>query len=996
MTATVSGKMVYRLAEGGADMVSLLGGKGAHASEMARIGVPVPPGFVITTETSLEYFRQGRRLPDGLWEEIVRHVHVLEEQTGRRFGDAGNPLVVSVRSGAPVSMPGMMDTILNMGVTDATAGGLAKMMGDERPALDAFRRLIQGFGDVVLGIPKARFETVLEAAKERAGAEFDYELQPDALQELIGEFKGIIQETTGEPLSDDPWVLLKAAVEAVFNSWNNPRAITYREFQGISHDMGTACIIMAMVFGNLGDDSGTGVLFSRNPGSGERGLYGEFLPNAQGEDVVAGIRTPQRIQALRTAWPEIYDQIDETARQLEAHYKDVQDIEFTVERGKLYILQTRSAKRTASAAVRIAVELAGEGVLTQEQALGRVEAGEVSAVLMPHFVAEAKAAAIKEGRLLAEGVGASPGAASGVVVMDPDRVAAVAEGGQRVILVRQETSPDDVHGIIKSDGVLTSRGGMTSHAAVVTRGLGKPCVVGCEELRFESDGRATARGKSISEGDVISLDGATGEIFVGDVEAVAPRPDELAELNTLLGWADGVRRLQVWANADTPEDAHRARANGAEGIGLCRTEHMFFAEERLRHIRRLLAIGPEASQLIRRVSELEEALENAPASEREAMRQRLEEARAQCDSSEAVQGFHTELAELERFQTEDFYGIFKAMEGLPVVIRLLDAPLHEFLPDYGELVQEVAELTRRIEGDNRVDVWLNKGRDLVNRSASELEKLAVGKRMMDWLSERMSLPQQEDEAELRAELEEKERTLELVAHLRESNPMLGHRGCRVGLTMPEIYEMQVRAIVTAGCRLAKEGSPVRAEIMIPIVSHVNELKWLRPRLRAVASKTREALGIYVTYLFGTMIEVPRAALTADEVATEAEFFSFGSNDLTQMTFAFSRDDAESKFLNHYVETEILPRNPFNTLDTRGVGRLMRMATEAAREVDPDFPIGICGEHGGDPRSVAFCNELGLNYVSASPFRVPVARLAAAQSALGQITTGDGSQQPRLL
>ncbi|MXY59674.1 MAG: hypothetical protein F4Y96_04185 [Chloroflexi bacterium] len=429
MTATVSGKMVYRLAEGGADMVSLLGGKGAHASEMARIGVPVPPGFVITTETSLEYFRQGRRLPDGLWEEIVRHVHVLEEQTGRRFGDAGNPLVVSVRSGAPVSMPGMMDTILNMGVTDATVGGLAKMMGDERPALDAFRRLIQGFGDVVLGIPKARFETVLEAAKERAGAEFDYELQPGALQELIGEFKGIIQEATGEPLSDDPWVLLKAAVEAVFNSWNNPRAITYREFQGISHDMGTACIIMAMVFGNLGDDSGTGVLFSRNPGSGERGLYGEFLPNAQGEDVVAGIRTPQRIQALRTAWPEIYRQIDETARQLESHYKDVQDIEFTVERGKLYILQTRSAKRTASAAVRIAVELAGEGVLTQEQALGRVEAGEVSAVLMPHFVAEAKAAAIKEGRLLAEGVGASPGAASGVVVMDPDRVAAVAEAG---------------------------------------------------------------------------------------------------------------------------------------------------------------------------------------------------------------------------------------------------------------------------------------------------------------------------------------------------------------------------------------------------------------------------------------------------------------------------------------------------------------------------------------------------------------------------------------
>ena len=984
MTATASGKMVYRLEEGGAEMVSLLGGKGAHASEMARIGVPVPPGFVITTETSLEYFRQGHRLPDGLWDEIVRHVHTLEEQTGRRFGAPENPLVVSVRSGAPVSMPGMMDTILNMGVTDTTIAGLAQMMGDDRPALDAFRRLIQGFGDVVLGIPKARFETTLEAAKQRAGAAFDYELQPDALRGLIAEFKGIIEEASGAPLSDDPWTLLQAAVEAVFNSWNNPRAITYRDFQGISHDMGTACVIMAMVFGNLGDDSGTGVLFSRNPGSGERGLYGEFLPNAQGEDVVAGIRTPQRIQTLRTAWPDIYEQIEETARRLETHYKDVQDIEFTVERGKLYILQTRSAKRTAAAAVRIAVELEAEGLLTQEQALGRVEAGEISAVLMPHFEAEAKVEAVQAGRLFAEGVGASPGAVSGVVVMDPDKVAAIEDGGQPTILVRQETSPDDVHGIIRAHGVLTSRGGMTSHAAVVTRGLGKPCVVGCEELRFDADGSATARGRTIAEGDVISLDGATGEIFAGKVQTVAPRPGDLAELNTLLGWADAARRLQVWANADTPEDAQRARANGAEGIGLCRTEHMFFAEERLRHIRRLLAIGPDASQLIRRVDELEAALENAPASEQGAMRKRLDEARAARDASETVQGFHAELAELERFQTEDFYGIFKAMEGLPVVIRLLDAPLHEFLPDYAELSQEVAELTRRLMGDRRMEAWLREGQELLNRSASELEQHPAGKRVIEWLSAAALPEHAEDEERLRAELEEKEQTLALVAHLRESNPMLGHRGCRVGLTMPEIYEMQVRAIVTAGCRLAQEGAAVRAEIMIPIVSHVNELKWLRPRLRAVASRTREELGIHVTYLFGTMIEVPRAALTADEVAMEAEFFSFGSNDLTQMTFAFSRDDAESKFLNHYVETEILPRNPFNALDTRGVGRLMRMAVEAARAVDPAFPVGICGEHGGDPRSIAFCNELGLDYVSASPFRVPVARLAAAQSALGQI------------
>ena len=984
MTTSSLGKMVYRLAEGGADQVSLLGGKGAHASEMARIGIPVPPGFIITTETSLEYFRLGRRFPNGLWDDIVAHVHLLEEETGRRFGDPETPLIVSVRSGAPVSMPGMMDTILNMGVTDATVDGLTKMMQNERTALDAFRRLLQGFGDVVLGIPKDRFETTLEQAKKQAGVEFDYELQPDALRQLIDDFKAIIAEATGEPVSDDPWVLLKQAVQAVFDSWNNPRAITYRNYQGISHDMGTACVIMAMVFGNLGDDSGTGVLFSRSPATGERLLYGEFLPNAQGEDVVAGIRTPQRIGTLQATWPQIYREIEETARRLETHYTDVQDIEFTVERGKLYILQTRSAKRTASAAVKIAVNLAEEGMLTKEQAIGRMDASEVSFVLMPHFVTEAKEGAIREGRLLAEGVGGSPGAVSGKAVMDPDRAVEMANAGHDVILVRHETSPDDVHGIIRSKGVLTSRGGMTSHAAVVTRGLGKPCVVGCEELHVDNDSRtATARERSISEGDVISIDGSTGEVFLGEVAAIEPQPSELAELNTLLGWADAARRMQVWANADTPEDAERARANGAEGIGLCRTEHMFFAGERLPHIQRLLAVGPEASNLIKRADELEAALVNAPASDREAMAKRLEAIRHERDTSEAVQEFHAELSELERFQTDDFYGIFKAMEGLPVVIRLLDAPLHEFLPGHADLAAEVAELNRRIHGD-RLTAWVHRGREIASRSMHELEKRQVGKRIVEWFSEHVEVPQPEDEAALRAELEEKERTLALVEHLRESNPMLGHRGCRVGLTMPEIYEMQVRAIVTAACRLTQEGSSVNPEIMIPIVSHVNELKWLRPRLRAVASRTRESIGTYVTYLFGTMIEVPRAALTADEIATEAEFFSFGSNDLTQMTFAFSRDDAEAKFLNHYIDTEVLAQNPFNSIDIAGVGKLMKMATEEARRVDPHFPIGICGEHGGDPVSVAFCHDLGLDYVSASPFRVPVARLAAAQSALGQI------------
>lgn len=988
MATTSVGKMVYRLDEGGADMVSLLGGKGAHASEMARIGIPVPPGFVITTETSLEYFRLGRLFPEGLWNEIVSHVTELEAQTGRKFGDPDNPLVVSVRSGAPVSMPGMMDTILNMGVTDATVAGVAHMMGDERPALDAFRRLIQGFGDVVLGISKDRLEQVLTGAKDDAGVEFDFQLEPEALRGVIARLKAIIEEVTGEAFPVDPWVLLRAAVEAVFDSWNNPRAITYREFQGISHDVGTACVIMAMVFGNLGEDSGTGVLFSRSPATGEKTLYGEFLANAQGEDVVAGIRTPQRIASLRDSWPGVYREIEERARALEAHYKDVQDIEFTVERGKLYILQTRSAKRTASAAVRIAVELVEEGVLSREQAIGQVEASDISAVLMPHYLPQAKADAIAEGRLLAEGVGGSPGAASGIAVMDPDRAVEKANQGHRVILIRHETSPDDVHGIIRAAGVLTSRGGMTSHAAVVTRGLGKPCVVGCEEMHFEPDGfSAVARGRTISEGDTVSIDGSTGEVFVGSVQSIEPQPDELAELNTLLRWADDVRRLQVWANADTPEDAAKGRANGAEGLGLCRTEHMFFAEERLPHIRRLLEVGPEASDLIRAVAQLTEALANAPASERVSLTAKLENAKHQVAIAPSVKHFHAELSKLEEFQAADFYGIFKAMEGLPVVIRLLDAPLHEFLPDYAELLQEVTELERHIESINQIGGWIERGKDVLAELGQDVQMQPASQRLADWLSEPGALAHSlASQGRLRDELKQKQETLELVERLRESNPMLGHRGCRVGLTMPEIYEMQVRAIVMAACRLTEEGSTIRPEIMIPIVSHVNELKWLRPRLRAVASATREAIGVHVTYLFGTMIEVPRAALTADEIAKEAEFFSFGSNDLTQMTFAFSRDDAESKFLNHYVGTDILPKNPFNTLDIGGVGKLMRMATAEARRINPEFSIGICGEHGGDPASVAFCNELGLNYVSASPFRVPVARLAAAQSQLGQLGT----------
>jgi pyruvate,orthophosphate dikinase len=934
MSTVTSGKMVYRLAEGSAQMVDLLGSKGAHACEMVRIGISVPPGFVITTEACREFYRLERNMPDGLWASIVDNMHLLEKQTGKRFGDPTNPLIVSVRSGSSVSMPGMMDTILNMGVTDDTLGGLAAMMNDERPALDAHRRLIQGFGNVVLGIDKDRFDVLLVELKRKEGVEFDHELDPRALRELIDGFKHIVVETIGHSLPGDPWELLRHAIEAVFVSWNNPRAITYRDHEGISHDLGTGCVIMAMVFGNLGADSGTGVLFSRSPASGENTLYGEFLPNAQGEDVVAGVRTPLRIASLKAEMPDVYRQVQETARRLEAHYRDVQDIEFTVEKGKLFMLQTRSAKRTPMAALKIAVDFVSEGVLDRAEAIGRISPEDLTSILMPRFETAAKQAFVEKGSLLAQGVGGSPGAASGVVVMDPDRAVELAETGTKVILVRPETSPDDVHGIIKAQGVLTSHGGMTSHAAVVTRGLGKACVVGCGELHFNMTNRtATSRGMTITEGDLISIDGATGEVFLGEVPSEVPHPDELSELKDLLRWADQVRTLQVWANADTVEDAVRARENGAEGIGLCRTEHMFFGEDRLPHIQRLLTVGGEASRLLREVETLGQRLAQAPALDQEQLRLRLAQVETNLRESESVKGFYEELGNLERFQSEDFYGILKAMESLPVVVRLLDAPLHEFLPNHEALLLEVEHL--KSLGDTNGAY-------------------------------------------------EKERMLDLVDALRESNPMMGHRGCRVGLTMPEIYEMQVRAIVSAACRLIKEGFDVRPEVMIPIVSHANELKWLYPRLEKVASETRLALGIDASYKFGTMIEVPRAALTASEIAGQVQFFSFGSNDLTQMTFAYSRDDAESKFIRHYVESEILPANPFETLDMDGVGRLMRLAVEEGRAVNPELEIGICGEHGGDPKSVAFCHKLGLNYVSASPFRVPVARLAAAQSALGQL------------
>ena len=935
--------MVYRLAEGSADMVALLGSKGAHASEMARHGIPVPAGFVITTEACREYL-ELRRFPEGLWESIVEHVHTLERDSGRTFGGDTEPLIVSVRSGAAVSMPGMMDTILNMGVTDATCGALASMMGDRRPALDAYRRFIQGFGSVVLGIDRAKFERLLDEAKASAGLTFDYELSPEALTNLVERYKGVVEDESSAPMSQDPWELLRQAVEAVFTSWNTPRAIAYRDHEGISHDLGTGCVVMAMVFGNLGPDSGTGVLFTRSPATGERTLYGEFLTNAQGEDVVAGVRTPARIAELAQEMPEVYAQVEETARTLEAHYQDVQDIEFTVERGKLYILQTRTAKRTAAAAVKIATDLVAEGALTREQALRTIAPEDIPKLLLPRFDAAATAEASAGGRLFAEGMSGSPGAATGVIVMDPDRAVELAAAGTKAVLVRHETSPDDVHGIMAAEGVLTARGGMTSHAAVVTRGLGKPAVVGCEALTFDGI-MVSAGGVTLTEGDVISIDGGTGEVFAGEIPTREPQPDELADLNTLLGWADSARRLGVLANADTPEQATQARKYGAEGIGLCRTEHMFFDPARLPHVQRMLAAGPEASRLQRQVENLRIRLEAAPASEREPLTRRVAQAEAELGASDTERVFRQELRQLEAYQTADFYGILQAMEGLPVVIRLLDAPLHEFLPKYEELLLEVADLHR------------SEDQGAQSRLQQEIAR-APGE-----------------------SLDEKERTLALVESLRESNPMLGHRGTRVGLTMPEVYEMQVRAIFTAAAHLAKEGVSVKPEVMIPIVSHVNELRWLHPRLAEVIEQTLANEGVDVPYKFGTMIEVPRAALTAAEIAGEAQFFSFGSNDLTQMTFAYSRDDAEAKFLRYYVDQEVLTHNPFESLDTSGVGRLMRMATEEGRVANPSLVVGICGEHGGDPKSIAFCHELGLDYVSCSPLRVPVARLAAGQSAL---------------
>lgn len=865
-------------AEGGASMKQLLGGKGANLAEMVRLGIPVPPGFTISTEVCKYYYDHGKTYPEELKEQVLEAVKELEEATGKVFGSPENPLLVSVRSGAAVSMPGMMDTILNLGLNDETVEGMIKSTNNPRFCYDAYRRFMQMFGDVVLNIKHEYFEEELNKVKAEKGVKLDTDLDADDLKKVVERYKEVYKKA-GHEFPQDPWNQLWKAIDAVFGSWMNERAIKYRELNGIKEGslLGTAVNVVAMVFGNMGEDSGTGVAFTRDPNTGEKKYYGEYLPNAQGEDVVAGIRTPYPLTKLEEMMPDVYKQLLDIFEKLEKHYRDMQDIEFTIERGKLYLLQTRTGKRTPFAAVRIAVDMTEEGVITKEEAIMRVSPDHIETLLHPYFEPETK----KNASLLAKGIAASPGAATGIIVFDPaEAERMVKEENKQVILVRPETSPEDIAGMAAAEGILTSTGGKTSHAAVVARGMGKPCIVGCEAMEVdENAGVIRIDGKEIKEFSWLSIDGTTGEVFDGKLATVKPQGLE-GPLAKILQWADEIRKLGVRTNADTPRDATVARNFGAEGIGLCRTEHMFFEEERIPVVRQMI------------VAKTKEQREIA-------------------------------LEKLLPMQQEDFVGLFKAMEGYPVTIRLLDPPLHEFLPKEDEDIKALAE-------------------------------------------------------EMRLSYEELKATVE---ELHEFNPMMGHRGCRLSITYPEIAVMQTKAIIGAAIQVLKEeGKTVIPEIMVPLVGHINELKYLKKIITETADKMIEEAGVDLQYKVGTMIEIPRAALTADEIATEAEFFSFGTNDLTQMTFGFSRDDY-GKFVKEYIEKGILEVDPFQKLDRTGVGQLVKIGTEKGRATRPNLKVGICGEHGGEPSSIEFCHITGLDYVSCSPYRVPVARLAAAQAAI---------------
>jgi pyruvate,orthophosphate dikinase len=877
----------------------LLGGKGANLAEMVRLGIPVPPGYIVTTEACNACLAAGGSKPKGLWDQEQEAMKAIEEAAGKKFGDPKNPLLVSCRSGAKFSMPGMMDTVLNIGLNDEIAVGLVELTKDERFVFDCYRRLVQMFGSVVMGIPDEMFEDVIADARSKANVNTDAELTADDWKAVTQEFKIIFRRRTHRNFPDDPYQQLNLATEAVFKSWNGKRAVDYRNAAGIAHDLGTAVNIQAMVFGNLGADSASGVALTRSGTTGEKQIEGDFLINAQGEDVVAGIRITNDLAYMRQEMPALYSEFAHITDRLEQHYREMQDVEFTIEKGKLWMLQTRDGKRTAQAAVRIAVEMAEEGLISREQAIGRVTPEQVDFFLHPQFDHQAKNTARSAGNLLAAGLNVSPGAAVGVVALDADMAEKwAAKDGKAVIMVRPETKPDDVHGMLAAEGILTSRGGRTSHAALVARQFGKPAVVGVAALKIDLGARQIrVNDQIIKEGDWISIDGTIGEVYTGKLDTIVPEVED-PWLVKLLSWADDYRRLGVWANADRPEDARRGRNYGAEGIGLCRTEHMFFEAERLPLVHRMI-------------------MTDLPVERSEA------------------------LDALLPFQRDDFAGLFRVMDGLPVIIRLIDPPLHEFMPNHVDLISELADLKIRL------------------KHAGTLGEIN----------------------ELLEQIKEKDRVLKRVESLREDNPMLGTRGVRLGILIPELTTMQVRAIFEAACTVKEEGVDVRPEVMIPLTSHVNELKVQREVLEAEAQKVMTKQGIEIDYKFGTMIELPRAALTADKIAEYADFISFGTNDLTQTTFGISRDDAETGFLIEYMENGILPDNPFATIDREGVGELMDIAVKKGRAVNPKLECGICGEHGGDPQSISICHELGLTYVSCSPFRVPVARLAAAHAAL---------------
>jgi pyruvate,orthophosphate dikinase len=886
-------KRVYLFEEGDKSMRDLLGGKGANLAEMTNIGLPVPPGFTITTATCMEYYENGKKLPTALNDDIRKAVSHVEKQMDRQFGGNRRPLLVSVRSGAKFSMPGMMDTVLNLGLNETTIAALIEETGNPRFVYDAYRRLIMMLSDVAFGLSKHHFDNeIFQQYKNRVGAKTDLDLTADQLKEICTQFLGYVGSHAGREFPSDPFEQLSLAIEAVFASWNNNRAIVYRRTEKIPDDIGTAVNIQSMVYGNAGDDCGTGVAFTRDPSTGEKAIFGEYLMNAQGEDVVAGVRTPVPISHLAHQNPTIYQEFIKICDRLEDHYKDMQDIEFTIEHNRLFMLQCRSGKRTGPAAVNIAVDMVKQGLISRKEAINRITGSHVDQLLHPRI----DPAALSGLTALATGLAASPGAAVGKVVFDADTAAeqGVHGGaGGKVLLVRDETNPDDVHGMLAAQGVLTARGGKTSHAAVVARGFGIPCVAGAEAIKVNAEAKTATVGSTvIREGDTITMDGSTGNVYLGEVKLIAPEVS--GAFGELMVWADDYRKLKVRTNADNPRDAKQAIELGAEGIGLCRTEHMFFEQERLPIVQEMILAGDEPT------------------------RQRA-------------------LDRLLPIQQRDFEGIFEVMAGKPVTIRLIDPPLHEFLPSHDQLLAEVTEL--RVRGNN----------------ADELHK--------------------------------KEKLLQAVEGMREANPMMGLRGCRLSIVFPGIVRMQTRAILQAAAAVKKRGVEVSPEIMIPLVGHVNELKTVQNDLEAEAKRVVAEAGVEIPYMFGTMIEIPRACLVADQLAQYAQFFSFGTNDLTQMTFGYSRDDA-GKFLLPYIEQKILPVDPFESIDQTGVGRLMEMAVDSARHVRRDLKLGICGEHGGDPESVKFCHRIGLDYVSCSPFRVPIARLAAAQAAIGDAKEQD--------